>query len=97
MTINQGDAVTTNANVTLQLTASDNSGAVSAMRFSNEGFAFSGWEPFATNKAWTLSAGDGPKTVYAQFKDAVDNVSIASWALMPTFNRTRARRCGETR
>jgi hypothetical protein len=33
------------------------------------------WIAFAASKAWTLSAGDGPKTVYAQFQDAHGNLS----------------------
>ena len=30
---------------------------------------------YATSKAWTLTSGDGAKTVYAKFKDASENVS----------------------
>jgi hypothetical protein len=39
------------------------------MRFHNEGGAWSPWEPYACNKAWTLSMQSGsPATVYAQIK-----------------------------
>jgi hypothetical protein len=39
------------------------------MRFHNEGGAWSAWEPYACDKAWTLSTQSGsPATVYAQIK-----------------------------
>jgi PKD repeat protein len=73
--INGTNAVVTSNQVTLTLSATDNSGVVAAIRFANENGAFSDWEPYATSKTWLLSAGDGLKTVKAQFKDAVDNIS----------------------
>ena len=33
---------------------------------------------FAASKAWTLASGDGPKTVYAKFKDAMGNVTATA-------------------
>jgi len=33
------------------------------------------WATYSTTASWTLSAGDGTKTVYIQFRDAVGNVS----------------------
>jgi hypothetical protein len=33
------------------------------------------WENFAPSKAWNLSAGDGTKTVYAQFRSSTGNLS----------------------
>lgn len=47
------------------------------MRFSNNGSTWNNWVAFATSYPWFLSSGDGLKTVYAQFKDASDNVSTA--------------------
>jgi hypothetical protein len=74
--INGGDPFTTNANVTLTLAATDNSGSVAAMRFSNNGGGnWSSWEDYATSKAWMLLPGNGSKTVFAQFRDAAGNVS----------------------
>lgn len=74
----------TNAqSVNLTLSASDAVG-VSKMRFSNDGAT---WVPadwasapaYATSYAgWMLTAGDGVKTVYAQFRDAAGNVSTAT-------------------
>lgn len=76
--INGGAALTTNPAVTLALSAADNSGTVAFMRVANSVAAFGAWEPFASSKSWTLSAGDGNKTVFAQFADAVTNVSATT-------------------
>lgn len=75
--INGGDALTTNSTVTLRLTATDNSGSVTRMRFSNDGMTWSALEAFATNKLWVLSASNGLKTVSVQFADAATNLSAA--------------------
>jgi hypothetical protein len=59
--------------VTLDLTSSDPgtpTSGVAEMRFSNDGTTFSAYQPYAATASWTLSAGDGTKTVYAQFRDA---------------------------
>ena len=60
------------------MSASDTQGAVTQMRFSNDGTTYSAAEAYATSKTWTLSAGDGTKTVYAQFQDAAGNWSTAA-------------------
>jgi hypothetical protein len=75
VTINGGANFTTNRNVTLTLSATDNSGLVTGMRFSNDGTSWSDWEIFGTTKAWTLSTNNGNKTVSAQFRDTASNVS----------------------
>jgi len=72
--INNGDEYTDSTSVTLTLSASDSSG-VSKMKFSNDGASWSGEEDYATSKSWTLPTGDGPKTVYVQYKDNADNWS----------------------
>jgi hypothetical protein len=74
--INNGDEFATNPSVTLQLAATDSSGAALSMRFSNDNTnSWSAWEPFAATKSWVLSAGPGLKTVFAQFRDAGGNSS----------------------
>lgn len=71
-------AITGNASVSLTTSASDSPGSgVSAMRFSNDGVAWSEWEPYTANKSWTLGGGDGEKTVRAQFSDVAGNVATA--------------------
>ena len=39
------------------------------MQFSNNGITFTAEEPYATSKTWTLTAGDGIKTLYVRFRD----------------------------
>ncbi|HEY3346178.1 MAG TPA: Ig-like domain-containing protein, partial [Nitrospirota bacterium] len=73
--INSGAATTSGASVTLKLSAKDRNG-VGQMRISNDGvFDTEPWETYAASKAWTLSGGNGLKTVYAQFKDGLGNIS----------------------
>ncbi len=53
------------------------------MRFSNDGAAWSAWEPYAaTRSGWTLATGDGAKTVSAQYRDAGGNVLARSDAIV---------------
>ncbi|HVR62907.1 MAG TPA: LamG-like jellyroll fold domain-containing protein [Polyangia bacterium] len=71
--INSSEATNSTA-VTLTLSATDSSG-VTQMRLSNDGVTFGAPVAYATNAAWTLTSGDGPKTVYVQFKDTAGNWS----------------------
>ena len=75
--INGGDDFTNDTAVNLALSANDPSPAsgVAEIRFSNDGTNWSGWEPFAASKSWSLAGGDGEKTVHVQFKDAAGNES----------------------
>lgn len=75
--INSGGSFTNSCNVELQLSASDNSGKVSFMRFSNDGTSYSDWIAYNTVNNWLLLEGDGIKTVYVQYKDNNDNISSA--------------------
>ncbi|HOJ13628.1 MAG TPA: fibronectin type III domain-containing protein [Deltaproteobacteria bacterium] len=75
--INAGAARTSSRTVTLTLSASDTQGAVTGMRFSNDGSTYSAETAYATTYTWTLSSGDGVKTVYARFKDSSGNWSSA--------------------
>jgi hypothetical protein len=77
ISINGGAAYTNNTSITLTLSASDNASGVSKIMVSNDpGFSGASWENYASTKAWTLSSGDGTKTVYVKYKDAAENVSI---------------------
>ena len=74
--INNGDAHTAMSAVTLSLSAQDGTGTgVVQMRFSDDDAVWSDWETLAPTKAWTLSADDGVKAVFAEYKDAAGNVS----------------------
>jgi len=75
VTINGGAVATNNRSVTLTLSATDNSGTVTQMQCSNDGATFAAAQPYATSAQWTLTTGDGQKTVYVKFKDAAGNWS----------------------
>ena len=77
ITINAGAAATKTTAVTLTLSATDNAGAVAQLQVSNDGTTFSTPEAYVITKAWTLTSGDGTKTVWVKFKDAAGNWSAA--------------------
>jgi len=77
VSINGGAARTTSRSVTLTLSATDSQGTVTSMRFSNDGTTYSTAQSYATSAAWTLTSGDGIKTVYVQFRDSAGNWSAA--------------------
>ena len=68
--INDGDAFTFSASVTLWLTANDFMSGVSQVRYSNDGvWDTENWEVPTASIAWTLTSGEGINTVYYQIKD----------------------------
>jgi len=75
--VNFGAAYTNQISVTLSLFANDAGSGVAQMRFSNNGSSWSAWETYGTSKAWSLTAGDGLKTVYAQYRDNVGKISAS--------------------
>jgi hypothetical protein len=75
VSINGGNAYVNSLAVTLTTPATDADTGVAEMRFSNDGSAWSAWEPKAATKSWTLTAGDGTKTVYAQYRNNAGMVS----------------------
>jgi len=77
--INSNAALTITNVVFLTLAASDNSGVVSYMQFSNDGLPYSPLEPYATSKVWTLSGlTAGTRTVSVRFADALTNLVTAT-------------------
>jgi hypothetical protein len=70
--VNSGAALTTSANVTLALGATS---ATQMMISNDSSFVGASWETYATSKSWTLTTGNGSKTVYAKFRDSALNVS----------------------
>ena len=74
VSINSGAATTNTTAATLTLAAT---GASDMMIANDPNFTGGVWVPFITSKAWTLTAGDGVKNVYAKFRDAAANVSAA--------------------
>lgn len=75
LAINAGAAYTAVPTVSLRLAASDRGGVVSQMAFSNDGPPYTPAEPYAATRIWTLSGGDGLKTVSVTFRDAASNWS----------------------
>jgi len=74
ITINSGATYTTSTSVTLSLTYSDATSGVYRVRYSNDGvWDTEPWETPAATKAWTLTSGDGAKTVYYQVLDRAGN------------------------
>lgn len=72
--INGGAAWTTDVAVTLDLSAVDAGSGVASMRFSNNGSSWSAWEAYQPTKPWSLTATNGTKTVYVQYRDNLGNV-----------------------
>jgi hypothetical protein len=77
VSINSSASYTTSTAATLTLAANDAGSGVAQMRFSNDALTWSIWETYATSKNWTLTSGEGAKTVFAQYKDNHDNVSTS--------------------
>jgi hypothetical protein len=78
--INSGDTTTTSLNVTLNLTADDGTGSgVEQVLISNTG-SFVGVTPvaYAATLPWTLTPGNGSKTVSVKFIDGAGNTSVAA-------------------
>jgi len=82
MTINNNDAATEAARVTLQLScvtaASAPCASTTTMEFSNDNTTWSTAVPIAASVAWTTSPGFGVKTVNARFTDVANNTSTVS-------------------
>jgi len=72
---------TSSSSVTLTLSATDAVSGVWMMHFSNDGATWSDWEQYGTAKSWTLTSGDGQKTVYVQYIDNAGLTSQYSYAI----------------
>ena len=94
ISINNGAAYTTSTTIALTLSCSDGGSGCSQMQFSNDGTAWSGLEIYAASKSWTLTSGDGNKTVYVRYRDGSGNISsnysdtITLDAVRPTISGT---------
>ena len=75
--VNDGDAYTSSTLVMLSLTYTDAFSGVSQVRYSNDGvWDTENWEMPATTRAWSLTSGDGSKSVYYQVKNNVGLTSL---------------------
>lgn len=85
--INGSDEYTTSRIVTLNVSAGDTASGVVSMRFVSSNTLSSptfpgddtGWSSYSTSSAYEIPAasasGDGTKYIYAQFRDAAENIS----------------------
>lgn len=74
--INGGAASTASATVTLAISATDTPAGMGQMMISNDSsFTGASWETYSALKSWTLTTGNGSKTVYIKFKDNAGNAT----------------------
>lgn len=78
--INNGSLQTNSTQVILYLNAIDDLSGLNSMSFSLNGKNWTNWEKYEEIKIFTLSSGDGEKTIYFKVKDFVENIAI------PVFN-----------
>ena len=81
LSINGGAAYVNTTSVTLNLSGVDADTGIYQMRFSNDNVSWSAWEPYAATKSWAMTAGDGTKTVYVQYKN---NAEMSSSSISDT-------------
>jgi hypothetical protein len=85
ITINGGVSHTSTNTVTLDLSATDTTSGIAEVRFSNDNTTWTPWEAYTASKAWTLTNGDGIKTVYYQIRNNAGLVSAhLDWIVLDT-------------
>ncbi len=84
ITINGGAANTVTLTVSLTLSATE----ATEMCFSNNGTTYTAWEAYSTSKAWVLTDGLGPKTVFfktrCELSEAAPISGTITYTLPPT-------------
>jgi hypothetical protein len=76
ITINNEAIYTNSTSVTLHLNATDALSGIYGVRLSNDGiWDIEPWESVLSTRSWTLTSGDGNKTVYFQARDNAGLVS----------------------
>jgi hypothetical protein len=77
--INRNDETTDSVDVKLTLHAEDTITGTALMAFSDNGINWTEWEKYVktSTKPYTLSSGDGTKTVYLKVKDRAGNIAEA--------------------
>jgi N-acetylneuraminic acid mutarotase len=78
LTINGGAAYTSETSIALAFAATDTGTGVARMRLSDTGSSWSAWQVYATATSRALPSGDGEKTIFAQFADALGNLSAVA-------------------
>jgi hypothetical protein len=75
---NSGANYTNSTSVSLTTSAGSGFHGLVHVRLSVDNVTWGGWEPYWTSKTWTLPSEDGPKMIYAQFKDNTGNPFLSS-------------------
>jgi len=75
LTINGGALNSTSTTISVTLSASDADSGLAGISFSNDGTTWGDWQDYSTHASWSLSTGDGLKTVYSRVRDSVGYVS----------------------
>ena len=71
--INDNAAITKDTQVWLKIAATDPTSGLSMMSLSDDGIAWTNWEPFASQRAWNLKAVVGVQTVRVRVMDGAGN------------------------
>ena len=86
VTINNGEAATTQSLITVYFSASDNDGVVSMylrgdIDTANTAITFNQWIPYQTTITASLSSGDSKKFVYVTYKDSIGSTTneLSAW------------------
>ncbi|MFH1037923.1 MAG: CAP domain-containing protein [PVC group bacterium] len=74
LVINDEEETTSSRNVTLYVHAP---AGATQMRFQNSGGSWTGWEPYQATKSWTLTSGNGSKTVSSEVKSGASTYSAS--------------------
>lgn len=82
LTINSGELVTNSRNITLHLSGNDPNGPLE-VRFTEGNGTPTAWMTYPSSNTypWTLSTGDGVKTIKLELKDAAGNISEVSQSI----------------
>jgi len=90
ISINSGAATANNPAVTLTIGATN---AAKMVISNSSDFSGATWETYAVSKAWTLTSGDGTKTVYIKFQDSAgiaaavisDAIALDTSIIIPSY------------
>lgn len=89
--INGTAQYTNSKSVVLTTSAGSYVSAVTQMRISNDGvFDTETWQSYSSSASWTLTTGDGTKTVYVRYKDAlgVESDTVTDTIILSTLPPT---------
>lgn len=73
--INSGDTYSRSRSMTAAYSATDASSGVTHRRLSADGITWGLWSAYTSSSALSPIVGDGPWTLYVQYKDAVEHIS----------------------